>query len=146
MLIDSALWCAKVGIFNAFRYQTQRSSNTKNSLLFLKILLIFINYIFAGIIYFISFSTFRFLTHVLKVIDAEILFYCKLKYYYIVAVSSLTFCHWNLNGIAAHEFIKSSLLQGYIIEHNFEIIRLSETFLNSFFDSEDDRLKIEGWL
>ena len=59
--------------------------------------------------------------------------------------SSLTFCHWNLNGVAAHEFIKVSLLKGYITERNFDIICLSETFLNSSLDSEDDRLKIEGY-
>ena len=33
--------------------------------------------------------------------------------------SSLTFCYWNLNGIAAYEFIEISLLQ--IIERNFDI-------------------------
>ena len=55
--------------------------------------------------------------------------------------SSLTLCHWNLNGVAAHEFIEVSLLQGYITECNFDIICLSETY-NSSLDSEDDRLKI----
>ena len=53
--------------------------------------------------------------------------------------SSLTFCHWNLNGVA-----EVSLLQGYITECNFDIC-LSETFPNSSLDSEDDRLKIEGY-
>ena len=57
--------------------------------------------------------------------------------------SSLIF--WNLNGIAAHDFTKTSLLQGYITERNFHIICLSEAFLNSSLDSEDDRLKIEGY-
>ena len=41
-------------------------------------------------------------------------------------------------------FIKVSLLRGYITERNFDIC-LSETFLNSSLDSEDDRLKIEGY-
>ena len=59
--------------------------------------------------------------------------------------SSLTFCHWNLNDIAAHDFIKILLLQGYITDHNFDIICLPETFLNSFLDREDDRLKIESY-
>ena len=59
--------------------------------------------------------------------------------------SSLTFCHWNLNGAAAHEFIKLSLLEGYITERNFDMICLSETSLNSSFDSEGDRLKIEEY-
>ena len=58
--------------------------------------------------------------------------------------SSLTLCHWNLNGVAAHEFIEVSLLKGYITERNFDI-SISETFLNSSTDSEDDRLKIEGY-
>ena len=30
-------------------------------------------------------------------------------------------------------------------ERNFDIICLSETFLNSSLDSEDDRLKLEGY-
>ena len=60
----------------------------------------------------------------------------------------MTFCHWNLNGVAAHEFIKVSLLQGYITEiteRNFDIICLSETFLNSSLNSEGNRLKVEGY-
>ena len=59
--------------------------------------------------------------------------------------SSLAFCHWNSNGVAAHDFIKISLLQGYITDCHFDIICLSETFLNSSLDREDDRLKIEGY-
>ena len=51
--------------------------------------------------------------------------------------SPLTFCHWNLNDIAAHDFIKISLLQGYITDRNFDIICLSETFLNFSLDRED---------
>ena len=38
--------------------------------------------------------------------------------------SSLTFCHWNLNDVAAHEFIKVALLQGYMktqFRHNMFI-------------------------
>ena len=155
MLIDGVLWRARVGIFNAFKFQTQVKSNMKNPLLFLKIFLFFINYIYARLIYLISFSTFRFLTNILQLVDVEILFllYIKILLYCCGDIeinpgpkrSSLTFCHWNLNGVAAHEFIKVSLLQGYMTERNFDIICLSETFLNSSLDSEDDRLKIEGY-
>ena len=28
--------------------------------------------------------------------------------------STLKVCHWNLNGLAAHEFTKLSLLEGYV--------------------------------
>ena len=59
--------------------------------------------------------------------------------------SSLTFCHWNLNSVAAREYIKVSLLQGYITECSFDIICLSKNFLNSSPDIGDDRLKIEGY-
>ena len=59
--------------------------------------------------------------------------------------SSLTFWHWNLNSIAAHDFIKISLLQVYSTDQNFHKICLSETFLNSSLDREDARLKIEGY-
>ena len=48
--------------------------------------------------------------------------------------SSLTFCHWNSNDTAVHDFINISLLQGYITVRNLDIIRLSKTFLNFSLD------------
>ena len=36
-------------------------------------------------------------------------------------------CHWNLNSICAHNFIKISLLRAYIPAHNFDILCFSET-------------------
>ena len=54
--------------------------------------------------------------------------------------SSLTFYHWNLNGLTAHDSIKISLLQAYITQHNYDAIYLSETFLNSSIDSSDTRI------
>ena len=57
--------------------------------------------------------------------------------------SSLTFCHWNLNGLTSHDSIKISLLQPYILQHNYDIICLSETFLNSSIESNDDRTSIK---
>ena len=43
----------------------------------------------------------------------------------------LTFCHWNLNCLKAHNSIKISLLQPYLTQHYYDVICLSETFLNS---------------
>ena len=57
--------------------------------------------------------------------------------------SSLTFYHWNLNGLSAHDSIKISLLQAYVTQHNYNIICLSETFLNCSIDSSDRRTLIE---
>ena len=38
---------------------------------------------------------------------------------------SLTFCHWNLNGLTAHDSTKISLLQAYITQRNYDIICLT---------------------
>ena len=59
--------------------------------------------------------------------------------------SSLTFCNWNLNGLTAHYSTKISLLQAYITQHNYDIICLTETFLNSSILSDDNRIKIEWY-
>ena len=40
--------------------------------------------------------------------------------------SFITFCHWNLNVLAAHAFVK---MEAFITTHNFNAICLSETFL-----------------
>ena len=58
---------------------------------------------------------------------------------------SLTFFHWNLNGIAAHDFIKTSLLPNFFIYRSSDITRFSETFRKSSFNREDDRLRIENY-
>ena len=136
MPIDGVLWLARVSIFNAFKFQTQVKSNMKNPLLFLRIFLFFISYIYARLIYLISFSTFRFLTNILQLVDVEIryffLLYIKILLYFCGDIeinpgfkrSSLTFCHWNLNGVAAHEFVKVPLLRGILqnaIGHNMFI-------------------------
>ena len=139
-------WRTRISIYNTFIYQTKGSSKFKNLLLFLKVLLLFVNYIY--LIYIVSYSTLRFLKN-LKVIDSEIfyLLYCcgDIEINPGPQKSSLTFCHLNLNGIAAHDFGKISLIQGYITDRNIGIICLPETFLNSSLNKKDDRLKIEGY-
>ena len=84
MPIDGGLWCTRVGIFNALKFQAQVKSNIKNPWLFLKIFLFFINYIYAKLIYLISLSTFRFLTNIPQLVDVEILFllYIKILLYF----------------------------------------------------------------
>ena len=59
--------------------------------------------------------------------------------------SSLTSCRWSLNGLTAHDSIKISLFQGYITQHNNDIISLSETFLNSSIQTNDDRISIDEY-
>ena len=54
-------------------------------------------------------------------------------------------CHWNLNSILAHIFTKVSLLSAYISVHKFDIICLSETYLNSGIPSDDENLIMPGY-
>ena len=83
MPVDNVSWRSRIGIYNTFKYLTQGSSTLKDPLLSLKVLLLFINYIFATLIDYIPNSTLCFLTNLLKIIDVEILFllYIKLLLY-----------------------------------------------------------------
>ena len=58
--------------------------------------------------------------------------------------SHITFCHWNLNGLMAHNFIKVSLLHTLAVTNDY-IICLTETFLDSSIDNDDDRISIPGY-
>ena len=60
-------------------------------------------------------------------------------------LQSLSICHWNLNSIAAENFAKISLLQAYLTVHKFDIVCLSETYLDSTFLSDDSRLSLNGY-
>ena len=51
-------------------------------------------------------------------------------------------CHWNLNSISAHDYSKLFLLKTYIILRKFDIICLSETYLDSTIPKDDDKLQI----
>ena len=59
--------------------------------------------------------------------------------------NKFSICHWNLNIISAHNFIKLSLLRAYISVHNFDILCLSETYLDSTISSNDSNLIIPGY-
>ena len=51
-------------------------------------------------------------------------------------------CHQNLNSIATHSFIKVSLLKAYIAIYNYDVICLSEIYLDSNILSDDKNLEI----
>ena len=59
--------------------------------------------------------------------------------------SSLTFFHWNLNGIAAQDFAKISFIQSHALSYNTDIIFLSETFLDSSIEANNPKLNIPGY-
>ena len=54
-------------------------------------------------------------------------------------------CHWNLNSVSAHNYIKLSLLRVYLSTHRFYVICLSETNLHSDTIHEKSNLEIVGY-
>ena len=59
--------------------------------------------------------------------------------------SHITFFHWNLNALMAHNFIKLSLLQTLAVRNDYDIICLTETFRDSSIGYDDDRISIAGY-
>ena len=57
----------------------------------------------------------------------------------------IKFCHWDLNGLAAHDFVKILLIEAFRTTHNIIITCLSETFLDSNIDISDTRMNIDGY-
>ena len=60
--------------------------------------------------------------------------------------SRLNFCHWNLNAIAAHDFVKVTLIEAFIKANNIDIMCFPGTFLDSTIPLNDERLCIKGYL
>ena len=56
---------------------------------------------------------------------------------------SLRFCHWNINGVYARDKTKISLIEAYNSVFHYDIIALSETYLNESIKDED--IRIEGF-
>ena len=54
-------------------------------------------------------------------------------------------CHQNLSSVSAFNYTKLSSLKAFIAVHKFDIICLSETYLDSSVAADDDNLKIPGY-
>ena len=57
----------------------------------------------------------------------------------------IRFCHWNLTGLAAHDFLKVSLVETFINTHSFDISYLSKTFLDSTVTQHDENIMINSY-
>ena len=57
----------------------------------------------------------------------------------------LLICHWNLNSITFHDFLKVKLLTAYSVMHKFDIICFSESYLNSGTSLIDDNLNLPDY-
>ena len=58
---------------------------------------------------------------------------------------NLSVSHWNLNSINNHNLEKVDLLQAYNTVNKFDIICLSETYLDSSILSGNDNLVVKGY-
>ena len=54
-------------------------------------------------------------------------------------------CHWNLNSITAHNFAKIDLLQAYNTIHQYDMICLSESYIDASVSSDNDNLNINDY-
>ena len=53
--------------------------------------------------------------------------------------------HSDLSNISVHNFIKISLLRTYVATYNFDILCLSEAYLDSRISRNDNNLAIPGY-
>ena len=58
---------------------------------------------------------------------------------------SFSICHWNLDSISAHNYIKLSLLKVYLSTNKFDVICISETYLDADTSHEDANPEIVGY-
>ena len=61
------------------------------------------------------------------------------KYY------NFSLCHWNLNSLPAHDFFKLSLIEAYNTHHNFDMICLSETYLDPSYADDHAQLNLKDF-
>ena len=57
----------------------------------------------------------------------------------------LSVCFWNLNSLSVNNFAKKDLLVAFNSIHNFDIICLAETYLDSSYPPEDIDLQIDNY-
>ena len=59
---------------------------------------------------------------------------------------NFSICHWNLSSIAAHNYSKASLLKAYVVVYKFDMVCISETYLDSSsITSDDGNFEILGY-
>ena len=57
---------------------------------------------------------------------------------------SFSICHWNLNSLTAHNYLKVSLLRVYVAIKEIDAVHLSEGYLDSSNLSDDDNFNLPG--
>ena len=57
-------------------------------------------------------------------------------------IKLLSFCHWNLNSLTAHNYSKLTQIKAYLSLYKYDFTCLSETYLDSV---PDNLLEIDGY-
>ena len=58
---------------------------------------------------------------------------------------SFSLCHWNLNSFPVHDFSKLSLIKAYNTHHTFNMICISESYLDSSYADDDPQLNLKDF-
>ena len=61
------------------------------------------------------------------------------------AVEHFSCCHWNVNSLAAHDCKKVSLLEAYNAIHHYNLMCVSETYLDSSISNDEKDISIKGY-
>ena len=59
--------------------------------------------------------------------------------------TSFSICHWNLNSLMAHNYVKLSSLQAYNTVYKHDVICLSETYIDNSVPSDESYLNFSGY-
>ena len=79
-----------------------------------------------------------------KVFIIFLLISISLSFIIFFQMNAKFICHWNISSIPMHNFIQLSYLQTYIIIDNFDVIFLSEIYLDSNILPGIDNLQVPG--
>ena len=62
-----------------------------------------------------------------------------------ISINAFSIFHRNSNSLSAHNYAKVFLLKAYVANHRFDIICISETYLDSSTLHDDNNLEIPGY-
>ena len=60
------------------------------------------------------------------------------------AVEHFSYCYWNVNSLAAHNYKKVSLLEAYNATHHYDLICVSKTYFDSSVSNDKKDISIKG--
>ena len=161
MFLDINVWRCQIGIFNGkliFTTTLKKSLVNFYSHLFYKSIFLLL---ILSILQLNATYTSGIYLLVIGFFSIDLLFLLSLQHFLVVKLllrcgdvesnpgsrsnHCLSDCHYNVNSIVAHNFAKLSSLEAFNAVHNFDIICISESFLDSSFSSDDSALTLKGY-